>query len=107
MARAQLRRSPCDLRRDRLDPDPGLSEERSDDPDRRRPLTVRTHEDFREGACGEHDLVIAETLERGNGLVMHGVAGIEERDHDARIDDYRQSARSFFRYPFGNRTVPA
>ena len=92
----------CDVRRERLDPDTQVGHEAPDDGDRLRATTRGINEDLGVGTRREDQHIAARLTESGRGRGVVGVARVEQRDDDARVeDDYRHSRRSFWSDPFG------
>ena len=95
-----------DIRCERLEPDAQVTHESPDDRDGVGSATPGIDEDL--GVCArrqdERFTACLPYGDYGGGVVR--VAGVEQRDDDARVeDDYRHSRRSFCRDPFGYTPV--
>ena len=102
MAGPEPCRALCDVRRERLDPDTQIGHETPDDGDRLGTTTGGIDEDLRVRTRGQDQRLAARLAYAGHGRGVVGVARVEQRDDDARVeDDYRHSRRSFWRDPFG------
>ncbi len=91
-----------DVRRERLDVDAQVGHETPDDGDSIGAAAPGIDENLRVGAGRQDQPLSARLRERGHRGRMVRVAGVEQGDDDARVDDdYRHSRRSFFSDPFG------
>ena len=102
MAGPEPRGALCHVRRERLDPDTQIGHETSDDGDRLRAVAGGIDEDLGVRTRRQNQRLTACLAYSGHGRGVVGVAGVEQRDNDARVEDYyRHSRRSFWRDPFG------
>ena len=90
----------------RLDVDTQVGHELPDDGDRLGSATRGIYEDLGVGARRQDECFTASLPYGGYGGGVVRVAGVEQRDDDAGVeDDYRHSRRSFCRVPFPNTPV--
>lgn len=102
MARPQPGRALGDVGGERFDVDAEVGQESLHDRHCLWSAAPWVHEHFGVGAGWEHEVFAPEPVNGGNRRHVMRIAGVEECDHDARVeDDYRHSRRSFSRAPFG------
>ena len=96
MAGPEPRGAFCDIRRERLDPDAQIGHEASDNGNRLRATAGGIDEDLGVGTRWQDQHLAARLAYTGYGRGVVGVARVEQRDDDARVeDDDRHSRRSF------------
>ena len=102
MAGPEPRGTLSDVRRERLDPDAQIGHETSDNGDRLGSTAGGIDEDLSVGTRRQDQRLAARLTESRHGRGVVGVARVEQRDDNTRVeDDYRHSRRSFWSDPFG------
>lgn len=102
MLRPELCGAFRDVGREWLDAHAQIGHELPHDRDRIPPAPPGIHQDLRVRACREDQRLLARTPEGGHRCRVVRVAGVEQGNDDARVEnDYRHSRRSFFRAAFG------
>ena len=102
MAGPEPRGAFCHVCRQRLDPDAQIGHETSDDGDRLGATAGGIDEDLGIGTRRQDQRLAARLSESGRSRGVVGVARVEQRDDNTRVeDDYRHSRRSFWSDPFG------
>lgn len=106
MAGPESRGALCGVSCQGLDVDTQVGHELSDDRDRLGSATPRIYEDLGVRARRQDECFTACLPHGGYGGGVVRVAGVEQRDDDAGVeDDYRHSRRSFCSVPFGKTPV--